>query len=292
MIKRTLVPAFSLLMVYSGFGQQVTGKLKFEQGQTFEITLQIKTTIAQEAGGQAIDFNVDASGTHSYKVTNTTPENTTLHHRVNAISFSFDGMGQKMNFNSAIEKDLNGSFGKPVKELLEKKYDLIIDSNGTALMAVPEKAELTQADNRMAIITSMIKELTELVQPPQKGKASFFQVLPPGKAVEKGDAWTETYQNTSGKFETAYAITEINDSVIVVDFAAKSVTVTKAEMMGSETITTLNNKSSGKIILDRTTGIMREKVINTDSNGNTEAAFGTLPVTSKTSTLITVKPVL
>ncbi|MEQ1678415.1 MAG: DUF6263 family protein, partial [Chitinophagaceae bacterium] len=210
----------------------------------------------------------------------------------NVISFSFDGMGQKMNFNSAIEKDLNGSFGKPVKELLEKKYDLIIDSNGTALMAVPEKAELTQADNRMAIITSMIKELTELVQPPQKGKASFFQVLPPGKPVEKGDAWTETYQNTSGKFETAYAITEVNDSVIVVDFAAKSVTVTKAEMMGSETITTLNNKSSGKIILDRTTGIMREKVINTDSNGNTEAAFGTLPVTSKTSTLITVKPVL
>ncbi|MEQ1678403.1 MAG: hypothetical protein ABL876_17035, partial [Chitinophagaceae bacterium] len=83
MIKRMLVPTFSLFMFYSGFGQQVAGKLKFEQGQTFEITLQIKTTIAQEAGGQAIDFNVDASGTHSYKVTNVTPDNTTLHHQVN-----------------------------------------------------------------------------------------------------------------------------------------------------------------------------------------------------------------
>ncbi|MBL7732983.1 MAG: hypothetical protein JNM88_17560, partial [Chitinophagaceae bacterium] len=61
--------------------------------------------------------------------------------------------------------------------------------------------------------------------------------------------------------------------------------------MGNETTTTMNNKSTGKIILDRSTGIIREKLINTESTGNTEAPFGTIPVTSKTSTIITVKPV-
>ena len=96
----------------------------------------------------------------------------------------------------------------------------------------------------------------------------------------------------SGKLEAAYTIADINDSTIVVDFAENSITVTKAEMMGSETTTTMNNKSTGKIILDRATGIMREKTINTESNGNTEAPFGTLPVTSKTTTVITVKPVM
>ena len=47
---------------------------------------------------------------------------------------------------------------------------------------------------------------------------------------------------------------------------------------------------AGKIILDRATGIIKEKTISTESNGNTEAPFGTLPVTSKTTTVITVKP--
>ena len=32
--------------------------------------------------------------------------------------------------------------------------------------------------------------------------------------------------------------------------------------MGSETTTTMNNKSTGKIILDPVTGIIREKTIN------------------------------
>ncbi len=272
------------------FGQKVTGQLKFEQGQTLEISMKVKSTIAQQAMGQAIDFNVDATGDHSYKVTNTTEDNSTLNHRVQRITFSFDGMGQKMGFDSNIEKDMNGPFGKPIKDMLDKKYDIIIDPSGTVKMAMPEKVELSEMDSRMAIITSMLKDVLDLVQPPQKGKASFFKVLPDSEAG-KGDAWTTSYETNGGKADAAFAISDINDSTIVVDFAENSITVTKAEMMGSETTTTMNNKSAGKIIIDRVTGIMREKTINTESNGNTETSFGNLPVTSKTTTVITVKPV-
>jgi len=273
------------------FGQKVTGQLKFEQGQTLEISMKIKTTIAQQAMGQAIDFNVDATGNHSYKVTNTTEDNSTLNHGVQRITFSFDGMGQKMGFDSDIEKDMNGPFGKTVKDMLTKKYDIIIDPTGTVKMVMPEKVVLSEMDSRMAIISSMLKDVLDLVQPPQKGKASFFKVLPDSEAG-KGDAWTTTFETSGGKGDAAFAISDINDSTIVVDFAENSVTITKAEMMGTETTTTLNNKSTGKIIIDRVTGIMREKTINTESNGNTETSFGTLPVTSKTTTVITVWPVL
>ncbi len=270
--------------------QKVTGKLKFEQGQQLEITVQVKSSIVQQAMGQAIDFTIDANGTHSYKVTNTTDDNSTLNHQVQRIAFTFDGMGQKMNFDSKQEKDLNGSFGKPVKELLEKKYDMVIDSSGKTLMCIPEKIELSSSDNRMVIINRMLKDVLDLVQPPPKGSASFFKVLP-DTATGKAQPWTDSYTNEKGKFDAAYSISDINDSTIVVDFAASSVTISKAEMMGNETTTTMNNKSTGKIILDRVTGILKEKTINTESTGNTEASFGTMPVTSKTTTVITVKPV-
>ena len=158
-------------------------------------------------------------------------------------------------------------------------------------MAMPESFTSAESDSRMAIINSMMKDVVDVVNPPQKGKGSFFRVIPEKDGgVAVGDAWTESGETLTEKFENAYAISAITDSTIVVDFASTSTTVTKAEMMGSETTTTMNNKSTGKIILDRATGIMKEKTINTESNGNTEASFGTLPVTSKTTTIITVKP--
>jgi hypothetical protein len=61
-------------------------------------------------------------------------------------------------------------------------------------------------------------------------------------------------------------------------------------MMGRETVTTMNSTSNGKIILDKATGIVKEKTINTESNGNTEAMGATVPVTAKTTIIIHVNP--
>lgn len=268
--------------------QKVTGKLQFSQGQVAEITMQVKTTIAQDAMGQTIDFNIDATGVHTFQVTNSTEENTTLNHRMKQVSFYFDGMGQKRKFDSREEKDINGAFGKPMKDLLEKKYDIIIDNNGRTLMAIPEKVVYGETDNRMALITSLLKDVTALVQPPAKGKPSFFQVLPDTE-TSIGDSWKDGYEDSTGKMNATYTVTGLNDTLIIVEFVMNSVTTTKAEMMGNETVTTMNNKSTGKILLDRQTGIIREKVINTESSGTTEGPFGSVPVTSKTSTLITVR---
>lgn len=281
---------FLICTTINSFSQKVTNKLRFEQGQVFQITLQVKSTISQQAMGQAIDFNVDATGEHSYKVTNATEDNNTLNHTVNKVSFSFDGMGQKRNFDSNNEKDMNGPFGKPVKELLEKKYDVIIDTAGNTLMALPEKIELAAGDPRMAIIQNMLKDIFDLAQPPGKGKPCCFKILP-DTAIGKGEPWTVSTSMDNGKMNAAYSISDINDTTIVIDFATSSTTVTKAEMMGNEVTTTLNSKSTGKIILDKTTGIMMEKTETIESTGNTETSFGTLPVTAKTTTTTTVKKV-
>jgi hypothetical protein len=286
-----LIAVFILLVTFlHGKTQMVSSRLKFEQGQALQIQLTLKTTIAQQAMGQAIDFNIDANAAHRYTITNSTEDNTTLHHNVKHISFSFDGMGQKLHIDSNKEKDMNQQFGKSIKELLEKKYDIIIDTSGKVLMALPEKIELKDNDSRMAIINSLLKDVIDLVHPPKKGAASFFQVLPPA-GVKTGDIWTTTLTANGGKSETSYKVAEVNDSTLVIDFIENSTSITKASMMGSETTTNLNNKTTGKIILDRKTCIMKEKNSSTESNGTTDGPFGTVPVTSKTSSLLKVTAV-
>ncbi len=272
-------------MAYAATGQS-PHTLKFNQGQELQVTMDIKTSIVQQAMGQAIDFLIDAKGVHSFTVTNVTDDNTTLHHKVDRILFSFDGWGQKLKFDSDVEKDLNGRFGKPVKELLSKSYDMIIDPQGKALVVMPEKIELSKAANGMELVNSLLKEVLDIVQPPQKGNNSFFGILPAKEPVQ-GDTWNEQVNSETGITQTTYTIDEITDSAIIVAFTGTALSVTKAEMMGNETTTRMTIKSTGKIVIDKLTGIIREKTTEALGTGNTESAFGELPLTSKSS--ITIK---
>jgi hypothetical protein len=280
-----------LLSSINLFSQRIDSKLVFRQGQTIGITMELKTTISQEAMGNAIDFTADASAMHSFKVTNATDDNSTLHHDVKKITFNFDGMGQKRSFNSENKKDLDGFFGAPVKDILSKTYDMIIDPAGKALLVKPEKITLAKTDDRLAIVLNLLKDVTGIVYPPKKNEASFFKVLPDaGTALN--ETWTESGLDSNGKFSTVYTLSAITDSTIIVDLKGSSSIITKAEMMGMQTSTTMNNDYTGKIILDKTTGIIKEKTITTVSNGSTEAMGGTMPVTSKTTITIHVNPAL
>src|ERR1043165_1335201 len=165
-MKLIITVSIAILIGSSAFCQKVTGKLKFTQGQVIEITMKVKTKIAQEAMGQSIDFDVDGSVTHQYTVTNATEDNTTLHHTMKRIFYSFDGMGQKQTIDSDKPKDLQGQFGKPIKELMEKTYDMVIDPDGKVMMVVPEKIETSNTDPAMMLIMNNLKDVVSTVQPP------------------------------------------------------------------------------------------------------------------------------
>ena len=89
-----------LLLSMTALSQSVTGNAIFQQGQVIRITVDLKTTVSQEAGGSTIDFIANGAAMHSFKVTNATDNNSTLHHDVDKITFNFDGMGQKRSFDS------------------------------------------------------------------------------------------------------------------------------------------------------------------------------------------------
>ena len=268
--------------------QKIAGRLLFQQGQVIEVTLEVKTTVSQEAGGSAIDFIANGNAKHAFKVTNATDNNSTLHHDVKKITFNFDGMGQKRSFDSDNPKDLDGFFGKPVKEILSKSYDMIIDPAGKALLIKPEKIELAKQDDRLGIVFNLLRDVTNVVYPPKKNESSFFKVLPE-KETGLNDSWSESGADSNGVFKTIYTLSAITDSTAVVDFKGNSSFVTKGEVMGMQTMTTMNNAYSGTVIIDKATGIVREKTINTLSNGSTEAMGGTMPVTSKTTMVIKVR---
>jgi hypothetical protein len=284
-----LIILFILSASILSFSQKVSGRLTFQQGQIICITVEVKSTVSQQAMGNAIDFNVDGAANHSYKVTNATDDNNTLHHDVKKIRFSFEGMGTKRSFDSDNKNDMSGMFGLQVKDILSKSFDMIIDPSGKVLMVKPEKIELAKGDDRLAIVFSMLKDITSIVHPPKKKEASLFKVLP-DTATGLHGSWNETGMDANGKFSNIYTLSAITDSTIVIDLKGNSVTTNKAEVMNIQISTTMNNDYTGKIILDKSTGILKEKTITTISTGTAEGMGGTTPVSSKTTITIHTRP--
>ncbi len=288
MKKIAVLALFLSSMALQAFSQKIAGKLKPDQGQVFDITMDMTIAFAQQAMGYAIDFHVNGSAAHQYKVTNVTDDNSTMHHTMKRLSFQFDGMSIKMNFDSDNPGDMEGKLGKPVREMLEKQYDMIIDPNGKVLMVQPEKMTMPSIDDRMRIVTDMLKELTGVVQPPKKGEGSFFRVLPENEAAI-GESWSETGITENGDYAYTYTLAEISDSTVLVNFNGTSTATSKADVMGSEAITTMNNKITGTIVVDKASGIVKQKKFNTESNGSTQVMGNSLPLTSRMTTVINVK---
>jgi hypothetical protein len=271
------------------FAQTVPGRIRFDNGQKFLIHMDVKTSVAQQVSGNAIDFTATALAVHQYDVLRTTPDSTDLHHKINSISFDFEGMGQKRSFSSENDNDMGNEFGAPVKNLLDKKFDITIDANGRVIRTKAEKAPTVKTDERMNLILSMLRDVADIAYPQPRGRGSFFRILP-ARDVSVGDSWYDSVNSESARFKTNYTLSALTDSTIIIDFKTTSSTITKATMMGRETTTTMNSTGEGQIIADRSSGIIRQKKSTTESHGSTEAMGGLLPVTAKTTIIIHVKP--
>ena len=282
-MKKNALFVFVLFITGNLFAQSVNKNPGFQQGQSMKITMDTKTTISQQASGQSIDFNVNGSAVHSYKVTNTNSDNSTLHHEVNRIRFDFDGMGQSKSFDSDVQKDMDGPLGKPIQATLKKTFDMIVDPAGKVLLVKPEKFAGEEMDGPMKLMANMLKEVFDVVQPPAVGTNSFFKILP-DHSISKGDSWSETIETAEGKINNNYTLSDITDSTLVIDIAGTSVTNSRLEMMpGMEIAFLLNNKSNGKIIIDRKNNLPKERILNTESNGTMQGMGGETPIISKST---------
>lgn len=281
---------FFLLAITSPFyAQKVSGKLQLYPGKRLTISMEIKNTMTQQAGAQAIDFSVNGGIIHHYTVIDTANENaTTLRHEPDRLQFVFEGMGKKKSFDSDNKKDPADPFGKQFEELMTKKYDMVIDSSGRIIKTIPESMLPAKQEDGSIIIAGMLRELTNAVYPPKKEAPGLLSVLPPYE-TGIGESWTDSTSTDMEKSTTVNTLSAITDSTIVVDYKTTSTSTDKSEMMGMPATTHLKNTTTGKIILDKTTGIIREKISVTDSNGTTETRGSALPISGKIITRIVVQ---
>lgn len=290
-MKKTVAFILASAIALSVSSQKINSKLTFQQGQQLDVSTTIKVKFSLEMMGQAMDMTTNGVITDFYKITNSTDDNTTLHHENKRINFQSEGMGQNLSFDTDNEKDMKRDEAKFLKKLQEQKFDMIIDAAGKVLMVKAGEANANQKTESDIFDSPVAAELFNSIKAPQKGTPSFFKILP-DQEIAIGDKWVDSVINESSKTNNEYTLTAITDSTIEIKLTSTGVNNSKADTQGMEMNIVANTKGEGVIILDPKTKIIKRKTVETNATGNVELVMmgQKIPFTSKTTTVVEVAP--
>ena len=134
------------------------------------------------------------------------------------------------------------------------------------------------------MILGMVEQMAGKITPPSIGETMELKVLP-SKAISEGSQWTDS--TTKGK--TVYTVTEITGNQVTVTYTDVSNTEQKQELMGTTVNISTTDKTNGIMIIDRQSGLLKQKAAVTDSEGTMNMMGQSMPMTYKTTKTWTVK---
>lgn len=277
----------SIAFATTGFAQKVNNKLTFQKGQKLEMTSKINTVVSMEMMGQAMDTKIDATVTRLFDVEDITKSGTTIEHKVKRIQMNLEAPMQGVQkFDSDNEKDMKGDGGKAMEKALKNKYSMTVDASGkiTAVKADDDNPNKAPKKEDADMMSNALAQFAAGFDLPKTGDTSEFMILP-AKELAKGETWTDSSKN----IKTVYTLGEVTDADIIIVYTEEASISRTQEAMGQEITMTSKDKTMGKIILDKKSGLLKEKTATTNSEGNMEMAGQTMPMTTKTTKTVTVK---
>jgi hypothetical protein len=284
-MKKFIVPLV-LLCSLTVQAQKATSKLQFQKGQKLEVQTTVKS--ASQMMGQSIDINI--ASTRLLDVQNVAGGNATIENKVKRLQVNFDGMGQQKDFDSDKEEDRNSDMGKNFEKTLKAVFTMTVDPYGkvTAVKAEDALKEANDSSGQEDMMNSMMGGIMEGLSVPKVGDATEFAVLP-AKEVNKGDSWTDTTSaDKDMKRKATYTVSNISSNDIVVDYTEEVATKTSKENMGMQVDIDKKDKNTGKITLDRKTGLLKQKTITTETTGTASVMGQEIPLDSKATKTVVV----
>jgi hypothetical protein len=261
----------------TGFTQKVSNKLSFQKGQKLEMTLTVNSTVGSAMG----DSKVNATVIRSFDVQNVANGNATIEHKIKRIKMSFESPMGNQDFDSENEKDMQGEQGKVAEKSIKNKYTMTVDQTGKVTAVKKDNNNPNEKGESVGgnMMGNALSQLAEGMDVPEVGDKTDFRILP-NREVGKGDTWTDSANNR----KTVYTLADVTDNDIIVTFT-EDATISQKQEVGNGMEVTLNSKekSTGRLTLDRKTGLLKQKSSNTDADGTMEIMGQSVPLSTKTT---------
>lgn len=279
----------SFVFSLGSFSQKLTNSLSFQKGQKLEMITKGKSVISMEMMGQAMETKIEATITRLFDVEDVANGIATIEHKMKRMQLNVEApMAGSQTFDSENEKDMKGEGGKAMEKALKNKYKMSVDARGkiTMVKADDDNPNKTEGNNQNDMMEGAMSQLASGMELPKAGEITDLSILP-NKEIIKGESWSDS----SKGMKSSYVLTDITPTDILIDYTETGSTERAQEANGMEIKISTKDKTSGKIILDRKTRLLKERTSTTDSEGTMEMMGQTVPMTTKSTKTVTVKSI-
>jgi hypothetical protein len=268
-----------MVLTTAAIGQKVSNKINFPNGQKLEMVMTV-STISEGMGNMKIDMTI----TRLFDINNVKDGSAEIEHKVKRLQMNLESaMFGNETFDSEKEGDLKKEGFSELEKAIKNKYSMTVNSSG---MVTAVKPDDNNPSNQDKAANGMMENLTAQVGDgltvPAIGDRTEFRILPENE-IRKGESWTDSTQSkdSSQVRKTVYTIADITENDIMITFTEDAITSKKQEVMGNQINIKGNEKTTGRITLDRKSGLMKEKSANSDIEAKMEVMGQTMPMNSK-----------
>ena len=280
---------FSLLSLFIAVNiyAQNGSALIFPKGQKLEMIAQTKAVISQQVMGQSMDMNVNSSIVRSFDIEDVTNGTARIEHKIKKLQFDFDLMGQSQKFDSDKPEDMKSEIGKSLEKSIKNKYSMSVDPSGKIVSVKADDDNPNKEDDAQDMMANVMSQFTEGLQVPKSGDIISLKVVNTAD-LAKGKTWSDSLSGEeSGTVK--YTVADVSGNEVMINYVSEGTTKRKQDVGGGmEMDVNIKNKTTGIITLDKKTGLLKKRTVDSEGSGTMQAMGQSIPMTSKITGVITV----
>ena len=289
-MKKFFISSLALTLTLGLAAQSYTPAVKLEAGKQYTVTTITKSNMTQEAMGQTMEIPIDATNKATLTIKAASDKGYESTYITDRVQFAANMMGQDMNYDSDKKDDKDGPMGKTMNKLVGKETSFVVNGAGNIIKETIVKQTQEKSDEEGPdMMTGMMG-----IGMSEASTCPVFNLFVNNTELKIGDSFVDSStvndKDGSTKTSTTYILKEIKNGKSIFTLNGQVAISKKMEMQGMEMTTTTASKSTGDMIVDVATGLLVSKSIVTETTGNVDVQGMSIPITGKTTSIITVSP--
>ena len=260
----------------------VPNKISLTIGQ--KITVQSSISI-ESSLAPGMDVTNNSTSENILEVKSSTDKNYTIGSTLTKIKVNMDMMGQATTYDSEKKEDQESEMGKAFAEKLNKPTDVILDIN-TGKASVEKKIE----EKKNPVDGDPMQGLLKIMGDNGGDDAvvtGAFEIVPQGKNT--GDNWSDSTVEKNMKVVRRYTLKSVTGKEAVIQLNMVMDAASTLSTQGMEVEFNSTTKTTGEIITDIETGLVKKKTTQADISGSFQLMGQAVPISAKANSTITYK---
>jgi hypothetical protein len=237
--------------------------------------------------GQSMDMNVNSTIVRSFDIEEVNNGTARIEHKIKKLQFDFDAMGQAQTFDSDKPEDMKSEIGKSLEKSIKNKYSMTVDPTGTIVSIKADDDNPNPETKSEDMVANMMGQFAEGLEVPKSGDIISLKIKTAGD-LAKGISWVDSLSGEE-RGTVKYTVANVTASEVLIDYVSEGTTKKKQEVGGGmEMDVNLKNKTTGTITLDKKSGLLKQRTVDSEGAGTMEVMGQSIPMKSKITGKITV----